>query len=94
MKELTQLKKKVLELEDVHKNDKEVIKKQLKVIKDLEQQVDSLQNTVSNNGNASKNDKTEQSERINCFNFKECNSSFENKSRLKKHVNEKHQKKI
>ena len=69
----------------------------MKAIKDLEQKVDSLQKTVSNNGNgglASKDDKAEQSKIIHCFNCKECNLSFENKSRLKKHVNEKHQKKI
>jgi hypothetical protein len=41
VKELTQLKKKVFELEDAHKNDKEIMTEQLKDIKELEQKVDN-----------------------------------------------------
>ena len=94
VKELSQVKKKVLELEDAHKQDEEIIKEHVKVIKALEHKVDILQMKLNKNGNASKHEEVDQSGRIHRFNCKECGDSFESKSRLNKHVKEKHQKTI
>ena len=92
LKEYTSIKKKVFDLEialvktNIDKND------QQKVIKALEKKVEHLQKAYENEVLKSNSNNAESIPRTNCFECKKCDINFDNRSTMKKHMKDKHQK--
>jgi hypothetical protein len=88
---------KVLDLENalqVSNIAQEIMKGQLKTVEEKVERLQKKENNHDKEAFESQNDKVDKSETVKCFECKKCTLIFENKSEWKKHVKEKHQKKI
>jgi DNA mismatch repair ATPase MutS len=97
IKELEPLKKKMIELEKKYNSVRETMKTQQTVIKACEQKIEGLQKMVicnQNEGLSFKKGESEENQSIYRNKCKKFDDTFENKNEWKKHMKEKHQKKI